>query len=161
PRPSPAGGDPRVHRLRSKRGTHLKGWIAGSRQSSSAMTVGELRPSRPWPTSAFDLGSHNCRSRVNPRSHYCRSRVNLRSVSRRLLRGVLVLSAVFAGEDFFGDEAGVLPDRGFDLGGDVGIGLQESLGVLAALSDALAVIGEPGARLLDHARFHAEARELA
>src|SRR5262245_29533026 len=80
------------------------------------------------------LGSHNCRSRVNPRS-----------VARRLLGGVFVLAAVFAGEDFFGDQAGVLPDRGFDLGGDVGIGLEESFGVLAALSDALAVIGEPGA----------------
>src|SRR5262249_17818480 len=30
-----------------------------------------------------------------------------------------------------------------------------------ALSDALAVIGEPGARFLDHARFHAEIDELA
>src|SRR5262245_60988980 len=80
--------------------------------------------------------------------------------ARRLLGGVLVLAAVFAGEDFFGDEAGVLPDRGFDLGGDVGIGLEESLGVLAALSDALAVVGEPSARFFDHARFHPEIDEL-
>src|SRR6516164_10661888 len=71
-RPSPAGGGPRVHPLRLERGTHRRGWIAGSRQSSPAMTVGELWPSRPWPTSAFDfslrlqpstsafdLGSHN------------------------------------------------------------------------------------------------------
>src|SRR6516162_3817394 len=123
-----------------------KGWIAGSRQSSPAMTVGELCPSRPWPTWAVIT----CRSRVNPRS-----------VARRLLGGVLVLAAVFAGEDFFGDEAGVLADRGFDLGGDVGIGFEESLCVLAALSDALAVIGEPGARFLDHARFHPEIDELA
>ena len=41
-----------------------------------------------------------------------------------------------------------LPDRRFDLGGDVGIGLEEGFGVLAVLADALAVIGEPGARLL-------------
>src|SRR5262249_51262715 len=35
----------------------------------------------------------------------------------RLLRGVLVLAAFLACEDFLGDEAGVLPDRGLDLGG--------------------------------------------
>src|SRR5262249_30565046 len=84
-----------------------------------------------------------------------------RSGARRLLGGVLVLAAIFAGEDFFRDEAGVLPDRGFDLGGNVGIGLEEGLGVLAALSDALAVIGKPGARFFDHARFHPEIDELA
>src|SRR5262249_57678606 len=79
----------------------------------------------------------------------------------RLFGGVFVLAAVFAGEDFFGDEASVLPDRGFDLGGDIGIGLEEGLGVLAALPDALAVVGEPGAGLLDHACFNPEIDRLA
>src|SRR4051812_15254314 len=38
---------------------------------------------------------------------------------------------------------------------------QVSLGVLAALADALAVIGEPRARLLDHAGLVAEIDQLA
>src|SRR5215468_10556314 len=78
----------------------------------------------------------------------------------RLFRRVLVL-ALLAGEDSLGDEAGVLPDRGLDLGGDVGVGLEEAFGVLAALADALAVVGEPGARLFDHARLDAEIDQLA
>ena len=41
--------------------------------------------------------------------------------------------------------------RKLDLLGDVGIFAQEGLGVLAALAEALAVIGEPGAGLLDDA----------
>ena len=55
----------------------------------------------------------------------------------------------------------VLPDRGLDLAGDVGIALEEGLGVLAALADALAVVGEPGAGFLDHAGLDAEVDELA
>src|SRR5262245_5374330 len=78
----------------------------------------------------------------------------------RLFRRVLVL-ALLAGEDSLGDEAGVLPDRGLYLGGDVGVGLEEAFGVLAALADALAVVGEPGARLFDHARLDAEIDQLA
>src|SRR5262249_62225528 len=39
----------------------------------------------------------------------------------RLLRGVLVLAAILAREGFLGGEAGVLPDRGLALGGDVGV----------------------------------------
>src|SRR5262249_56845048 len=70
-------------------------------------------------------------------------------------------AALLAREDFLGDEAGVLPDRGLDPGGDVGIGLEKRLGVFAPLADALAVIGEPGARFFDHARFHAKVDQLA
>src|SRR5262249_57460929 len=78
----------------------------------------------------------------------------------RLFRRVLVL-ALLAGENSLGDEAGILPDRGLDLGGDVGVGPEEGLGVLAALADALAVVGEPGARLFDHARLDADIDQLA
>src|SRR5919201_6815976 len=78
----------------------------------------------------------------------------------QLFRGVFVL-ALLAGENSLGDEAGILPDRGLDLGGDVRVGLEEGLGVLAALADALAVIGEPGARLFDHARLDPEIDQLA
>src|SRR5262249_8217778 len=42
-----------------------------------------------------------------------------------------------------------LADGLFDLGGNGRILLEEGLGVLAALADALAVVGEPGAGLLD------------
>src|SRR5581483_1918535 len=85
------------------------------------------------------------------------------STRKRLPFGGLFVVLVFllAGEDLLGDQAGVLTDRGLDLGGDIGIVLQEGLGVLAALPDALAVIGEPGARLLDHTGLDAEVDDLA
>src|SRR5215813_14804044 len=74
----------------------------------------------------------------------------------------LVLARLLgAGEDLLGDEAGVLADRGFDLGAHVGVVLEERLGVLAALADALRVVGEPGARLLHHAGLHPEVEDLA
>src|SRR5262249_34003894 len=67
-----------------------------------------------------------------------------------LFGGVLALSALVAGQNPLGDEARVLPDRGLDLGGNVGIGLEKRLGILAALADSLAVVGEPGAWFLPH-----------
>src|SRR6478735_1081383 len=76
-----------------------------------------------------------------------------------LLGGFLLAVGVvlaFAGQDLLGDQAGVLADRGFDLVGDVGIGFQKRLGILAALAEPLAVIGEPGAGLFDEAGLDAE-----
>src|SRR5690349_12392198 len=63
------------------------------------------------------------------------------------LRRLLAVGIALGGacENLLGDQTGVLPDRGLDLGGDVGIGLEESFCVLAALAESLAVIGEPGA----------------
>src|ERR1700722_18668505 len=69
--------------------------------------------------------------------------------------------AGLARENLLGAPSGVLPDRGLDLGGHVGVVTQEGLCVLAALADALAVIGEPRARLLDDARLDAEIDDLA
>src|SRR5690348_2447765 len=60
-----------------------------------------------------------------------------------------------------GDEAGIAADGALDRVGDLAIVLEEGLGVLAALADALAVIGEPGAGFLDHAGLDAEVDELA
>src|SRR5204862_3892485 len=45
--------------------------------------------------------------------------------------------------------------------GDVGIFLETELGVLPALADALAVVGEPGARFLHHPGLDAEVDQLA
>src|ERR1700694_1880596 len=64
-------------------------------------------------------------------------------------------------EDALGDDAGILPDRRFDFLGDLRVLLEEELGVLAALAEALAVVGEPGAGLLDDAGLDAEIDELA
>src|SRR5215212_9167066 len=64
-------------------------------------------------------------------------------------------------EDAIGEHAGVLADRGLDPVGDLGVVAQELLGVLAALAEALAVVGEPGAGFLDDAGLHAEIDELA
>src|SRR5215813_2674697 len=84
-----------------------------------------------------------------------------RSLLRGGLRAVVVTVLALAGEDLLGDQAGVLADRGLDLVADVRVALEEILRVLATLADALAVVGEPGARLLDHAGLDAEVDDLA
>src|SRR5580692_242963 len=73
-------------------------------------------------------------------------------------RCVVILRIVFlfASQDFLGNQAGVLTNRGFDLGSDIGISFEKGLGVLAALTDALAVIREPGAGLFHDTGFHAK-----
>src|SRR6202451_609403 len=78
-------------------------------------------------------------------------------------RRVVVLGglALLAGENLLGDDAGILPDRHFDFCRDVGIGLEKAFGVLAALADALAVIGEPGAGFLHDAGLDAEIDQFA
>src|SRR6185312_13886484 len=70
---------------------------------------------------------------------------------------VLVLRAVQRGDQ----DAGVLADLLLDRLGDLRILPEIFLGVLAALAAALAVVGEPRARLLDHARLVAEVDQLA
>src|SRR5438477_12841222 len=77
------------------------------------------------------------------------------------LGGVFVLVAFRSCGDLLGDEAGVLADGGLDAVRDVRILLEEDLGVLAALADALAVVGEPRAGLFDHAALDAEIEDLA
>src|SRR5687768_2017464 len=64
------------------------------------------------------------------------------SLQEGLGLGGLVVVIVFLGlaHDDFGEHAGVLADLLLDLLGHVGIGLEEGLGVFAALADALAVI---------------------
>src|SRR5436305_3622755 len=80
-----------------------------------------------------------------------------------ILRRLLAVGVAFraAGKDLLGDQAGVLPDRGLDLAGHVRVGPQERLGVLAALAEALAVIGEPRAGFLHDAGLDAEIEDLA
>src|SRR4029079_8500998 len=60
---------------------------------------------------------------------------------------LIVVVAFLGRQDLLGDQAGVLADRELDLRSDVRILLEEDLGVLAALADALTVVGEPRARL--------------
>src|SRR5215212_1688145 len=60
------------------------------------------------------------------------------------LRGIVLVVVLFlAGQNLLGDQPRIRPHGGFDLGGDVGVVLQEGLGVLAPLPDTLTVIGEP------------------
>ena len=59
------------------------------------------------------------------------------------------------------DQPCVLAHGLLDLGADLGMLLQERLGVLAPLADALAAEGEPGARLLDDAGLDAQIDQLA
>src|SRR3546814_6626063 len=58
-------------------------------------------------------------------------------------------------------QASILADLLFDLRGDLRVLLEDGLGVLAALADALAVVGEPGAGLFDDVGLHAEVQQLA
>src|SRR6185503_16550549 len=57
-------------------------------------------------------------------------------------------------------QAGVGADLLLDLVRDLGVLLEERLGVLAALADALAVVGEPSAGLLHHAGRDPEVDQL-
>src|SRR5438067_2047252 len=89
---------------------------------------------------------------------------NVRHGWMPLLRGagLAVLAAGLAVlEEFLRDEAGVLADRLLDRVRDPRIVLEELLGVLAPLPQPLAVIGEPGAALLDDAGLDAEVDEFA
>lgn len=61
-------------------------------------------------------------------------------------------------QELLGDQPGILAQRQLDLGRRVGVVAKEQLGVLAALAQALRIIGEPGARLLDDAGLDAEVR---
>src|SRR6478735_6917449 len=75
-------------------------------------------------------------------------------------RGVVVLG-LFAAHDLVGEQACILPDGSFDRTGNVGVALEKGFRVLATLADALAVVGEPGAGLFDHAGLDAEIDQLA
>ena len=79
--------------------------------------------------------------------------------------GAFIIAVVIgffrAGQHAVGDDARVLTQLLLDRGGDLGILFQELAGILAALADALAVEGEPGAGLLDHAGIDAEVDDLA
>src|ERR1044072_3922010 len=50
----------------------------------------------------------------------------------------------------------LLADPSLDLPGDVGMLIEEGARLLLALADALAVVAEPGARLLDESLRHAD-----
>src|SRR5262245_56731528 len=63
--------------------------------------------------------------------------------------------------DDVGLEAELLPNALLDVRRDVGMLAQEVPRVLASLADALAVVGVPGARLLDDALLGAEVDQLA
>src|SRR5690606_18730515 len=60
-----------------------------------------------------------------------------------------------------GDDAGIGADLLLDRLRHGGVLAQEILGVLAALADALAIVGKPGTRLLDDVGLHAEVDEFA
>src|SRR6185312_12827726 len=74
---------------------------------------------------------------------------------------VLILVVLAAIHQRIGDDAGVGTDLLLDHLGDLWMLLEEILGVLTPLADALAVIGEPRTRLLDHPGLFAEIDQLA
>src|SRR5262245_58197261 len=78
-------------------------------------------------------------------------------------RGLVVVALVFAlaRYDRLRDQAGILAHGSFDFAGDVRVLFQKLLGILAALTDPLAVIREPGAGFLNHAGLDAEIDQFA
>src|SRR5215813_4494945 len=74
---------------------------------------------------------------------------------------VLVVGFLAAVHQGAGEDAGILADLLLNGPGDLGMFLEIGLGVLAALADALAVIGEPRARLLDDAGLLTEIDQFA
>src|SRR6266702_1676886 len=114
-----------------------------SRKTKRALTTSATqRPQRPLLAKTLEHYPEKCAA-VFREDHAQTTTLGL--LVRRLVAVGVALGA--AGENLLGDQAGVLADRGLDLDGDVGIGLQERFRVLAALAEALAVIGEPGAGL--------------
>src|ERR1700720_3611514 len=87
---------------------------------------------RLWPFKDVEIGNSRFRSRAPLLPGYG---------PLRFLR--LIVGSFLAGQNLLGNQAGVLPDRCLDAGCDVGIVAQERFCVLAALADALAVMGEP------------------
>ena len=64
----------------------------------------------------------------------------------------VVLTGFRVGQHLLDDQAGIGADGALDLLGNLRIVLEELLGVLAALADALAIVGEPGTRFLRRCR---------
>src|SRR5262245_17758862 len=104
---------------------------AGRTGQNQALHAPGLQPNE---TGAGDVGNSTS-SAPAPRENCVQG-----LLVRRLLAVGVALG--IAGEDLLGDQAGVLADRDLDLGGDVRVGLEERLRILAALAEALAVIGE-------------------
>src|SRR5262249_9006965 len=74
---------------------------------------------------------------------------------------VVVLLLTLARHDRFRDQTGILSHRSLNLAGDVRVFLEKLLGVLASLTNALAVVREPGAGFLHDAGFDAEIDQFA
>src|SRR5690606_23342337 len=77
------------------------------------------------------------------------------------LASFLAVVAVGAGHHAFGHRFRAGANGPFQLGHQLGIVLEELLGVLAALADAHRIVGEPGTRFLDHAGLHAQIENFA
>src|SRR5260370_20006 len=138
--------------------------------SERAVAGPERMPGRPYGFAGFSdgllacPGMRRCGAPLLPASAGRRSSAQLAHVrGERRSRSKSSAFGRLLGvrQNPFGDQSGVLPDRRLDLCGDVRIGLEKSLGVLAALADALAVVGEPGAGFLHHAGLDPEIEDLA
>src|SRR5690606_1874688 len=109
--------------------------------------------------------SAGCPSAGCPRARGARAPAPLAALPaagrRRSVLGVRRLVALGAGEQRLAQDAGALAHAALDGVGDLGIVLEELPGILAPLPEPLAVVGEPGARLLDDAALDPEVEQLA
>src|SRR5215208_3366290 len=78
-----------------------------------------------------------------------------------LVRLLAVGTRLLLDQQLVDDETSVGANGLFDGGGNLRVLLEERFGVLAALTDAVAVVGEPGAGFLDDADLRPEVDELA
>ena len=138
-----------VHRSRQDQPVALE-------QSGDALGVVlvHLAPERPDHVAAGahrrsqDRGSTLTRCRPHPRRHASSMGSSSAGVNGdRLLRGVA--------------EAGLLEDPVRDLHHDLGVLGQEDLGVLPTLAELLAVVGEPGSRLLHDPQVDGQVQQRA
>src|SRR5580692_5014700 len=106
-------------------------------QLRSCCAASSLR--HPWLRSSVRASSASCLPRTTL-SH--KSSALNRCGRFAVARSPLVILSLSKGVE-------CLPDLAFDLNGDIGMLLEEALGVFAALADALLSVGVPGAALAD------------
>src|ERR1700690_1517327 len=80
----------------------------------------------------YPAGSFYINAKLEELQRVCDPSSETSLLHRRLLAFGVAFGG--AGQDLLGDQAGVLTDRRLDLGGHVGIGLQEGFRILAALA---------------------------
>src|SRR5215470_20036848 len=139
--------------VRARWGVNTRRCRSAAQRNGAALRVGETAPPRdrrqgdPAARTSL-LGARHSSGAFIVKGE---GRAALECRAPSALRSILVVGFLAAVHQGAGEDAGIRADLLLDGLGDLGMFLEIGLGVLAALPDALAVIGEPRARLLDDA----------